>query len=136
MDEKQFDIAKYRIEKAKEEILSAKILMEKYLIKSALSSLYYSMFHSVRALLALEGTDSKTHSGIIHLFHDKFIHTGKLDKNLGKILSNAFELRLDSDYQDFYVIGKDEVNTQVNNAELFYKEIVRFIEKHYGKKLE
>jgi uncharacterized protein (UPF0332 family) len=49
MDEQTIELAKYRIEKAREELQAAKYLLEKSIFKSSLSSSYYSIFHSARA---------------------------------------------------------------------------------------
>lgn len=48
-----------------------------------------------------------------------------------EILSEAFELRLDSDYEDFYVATKEEALDQINNAEFFLGRVVNFIRDFY-----
>ncbi|MBA4310918.1 MAG: hypothetical protein C0425_11390 [Chlorobiaceae bacterium] len=63
MDEQTVELAKYRIEKGREELEAAIYLLEKGIIKSSLSSSYYSIFHSARALLVMRKLDSKKHSG-------------------------------------------------------------------------
>ena len=44
MDERKIALAKYRIDKAREELKSSKLLFGDGLFKTALSSAYYSMF--------------------------------------------------------------------------------------------
>ena len=41
---------------------------------------------------------------------------------------DAFSIRSDSDYGDFFVISKEEVEKQVENAELFYKSIKDYLD--------
>lgn len=61
-------LAKHRICIAKEDLDTAidLLYMERY--KGATNRAYYSIFHSMRAVLALEGVDFKKHSGVIAYF--------------------------------------------------------------------
>ena len=79
-------------------------------------------------MLALEGKDFKKHSGVISAFQRDYIKTGIFDKELSYILRDAFSLRTDSDYEDFYVVSRDAVVEQVANAERFCNEIRQYIE--------
>ncbi len=47
------------------------------------------------------------------------------------ILTNAFQIRNDSDYKDFFIAGNSEAQEQINNAEYFLGEIIKFIKLHY-----
>ena len=131
MDEKKIDLAKYRMERAAEKIEIAKYSLGKGLYISSLSNSYYSIFHSTRALFAFEEIDSKTHKGVIHLFNLHFIKPGLLSAKMNSILSGALEMRLDSDYEDFYIVTKEETQEQYENAVYFTDEIVKFIKHHY-----
>lgn len=66
MDEQTIELAKYRIEKAREELNVAKLAYENNYFKASLSSSYYSIFHSARALLVFKKLDSKKHSVLLH----------------------------------------------------------------------
>lgn len=132
MDEKRINLAKYRLEKAKEELESAKQSFMCGLFRTALSNSYYSIFHSIRVLFAIEGIDSKSHKGLSHLFNIHFIKTKLLNEKMYEILTEAFEMRLDSDYEDFYIASKEEAKEQIDNAEFFLNEILIFIKKHYN----
>lgn len=135
MDEKRINLAKYRFEKAKEELESAKQSFENNFLKAALSRSYYVIFHSTRIIFALEGIDSKTHKGVAHLFNLHFIKSGLLPFKLNEILADAFEMRLDSDYEDFYFVTKEEVKEQIENAEFYLNEIINFVKNYYNVEL-
>lgn len=135
MDEKKINLAKYRFEKAKEELESAKQSFENNFLKSSLSRSYYVIFHSTRIIFALEGIDSKTHKGVSHLFNLHFVKSGLLPDKLNEILTEAFEMRLDSDYEDFYFVSKEETKEQIENAEYFLNEIINLVKKHYNVEL-
>ena len=50
----QSDLVKYRLEMAKERLDSAKLLLEAGKYKDSIGRSYYTMFTSVRALLAID----------------------------------------------------------------------------------
>lgn len=106
MDEKKINLARYRLEKAREEFESGKQSYSDNFLKSSLSRSYYSIFHSIRILFALEGIDSKTHKGAAHLFNFHFVKSGLLPVKMNEILTDSFEMRLDSDYEDFILLVK------------------------------
>ena len=49
------------------------------------------------------------------------------------LIKSAFSLRTESDYEDFYVIAKTDVENQVQEAEIFCAEVRKYIEKKVGK---
>ena len=80
-------------------------------------------------MLALEGKDFKKHSGVISCFQRDYIKAGIFDRELSYILRDAFSLRTDSDYEDFYVVLHDAVIEQVAGAERFFNEVKRYIDE-------
>ncbi len=132
MDKKKIDLAKHRLQRAVEKLEIAKYSLDKGLYISSLSNSYYSIFHATRALFALEEIDSKTHKGVIHMLNFHFIKSGLLPAKLNSILSGALEMRLDSDYEDFYLVTKEETQEQYENALYFKDKIIEFIKTHYN----
>ena len=66
----------------------------------------------------------------------RYIKTGIFDKQLSNIIKSAFSLRTESDYEDFYVIAKADVETQVKEADIFYHAISEYIHEKIKKKSE
>ena len=87
--------------------------------KGAANRSYYCIFHAMRAVLALEKFDSKKHSGVISAFRKNYIRAGFFPAEFSDIIGKAFEVRNGSDYQDFYLIPKEKVETQIANAKIF-----------------
>lgn len=85
------------------------------------------MFHMTRALLALDGFDSKKHSTIIGYFNQHYIASEKIDVVYNKFLSNAFQIRNQSDYNDFYVVSRNETEKQLRNAIQFNEFMTQYI---------
>jgi len=126
-NQEQCDLANYRIEKAKSCIKDAEMLEKSGGDVSAANRAYYAIFHAVRAVLALEGVDRKKHAGVIAYFQQHYIKTGIFDRKYSSVLQDAFEIRQDSDYEDFYVISKADLENQINNAKRFVGEVEHYL---------
>lgn len=88
MDNKDIQIlAQYRLEQAKENLEEAEALFEINKFKGASNRAYYSIFHSIKAILALEQTDFKKHSSIIAYFNKEYISKNIFPRELGKNVS-------------------------------------------------
>ena len=115
-DESVIELSKLRLEKATECLEDAEMLLNAESYKSSANRCYYAVFHAMRAVLVLDGYDSKKHSGIISEFRKKYIKTDIFDKSLSVIIGNQFIIRSKSDYDDFYVISKKETVSQYEDA--------------------
>lgn len=120
-------ISKIRVENALRCIKSSKILLSGDDYKSAANRSYYAVFYGIRAVLAMEGIDFKKHSAVIAHFRKEYIKTGIFDTCYSVILSELFEVRTDSDYDDFYILSKEDVIRQISNAEHFVKAVILFL---------
>ena len=65
------ELSEYRLSKAKQDLLAAKLLFDNNHFAQSLNRSYYAIFHAVRSLLAYDKFDSKKHSGIISYFINK-----------------------------------------------------------------
>ena len=65
MESNVIDLSKYRWETSNEELESAIVLKDNGKYKASINRSYYSIFHALRAVTALDGFDSGKHSGII-----------------------------------------------------------------------
>ena len=120
-------LSNIRLEHADECISAAKSLLESENYKSAANRAYYTVFHAMRAVLAFDKIDMKHHSGIIAEFRRLYIKTGIFDAELSKIISVLSDSRNDSDYDDFFIVSKEEVAEQIKDAELFLAKIKEYV---------
>lgn len=123
MIENSFELAQYRLQKARDHLKSAEILLDAGMYNDSLGRSYYAMFNAARALLALKKLDSKKHSGVISLFNQNFVKTGIIDRTSGRDLNKARVRRESSDYADFYLVSKEETYNQLETAKRFVKTI-------------
>jgi uncharacterized protein (UPF0332 family) len=133
MDDGIVDLSKYRLEQAEQCIRSARLLVEANDYKGAANRSYYCIFHCMRAVLATDHIDFSKHSGVSAYFRKMYIKTGIFDDEYSDIIREAFDYRSDSDYDDFYVITKEEVLEQLVNAQKFYDAINKFLERKFEK---
>jgi uncharacterized protein (UPF0332 family) len=86
----------------------------------------------MRAVLAIDAFDSKKHSGVIAKFRQKYIKTGIFPKEFSNIVRDAFDIRNNSDYNDFYVVSKNDVSEQVRNARTLLVAVEAYIKAYIG----
>ena len=113
------ELAKYRMERAKEMLEEAEGNLNIRQYKTSINRSYYAVFHAMRALNILKGFDSSKHSGVIAFFNREYLKTKILDKALSVIIKNSSFLREKSDYDDFFIASKKEAETQVSEARIF-----------------
>ncbi len=128
-DKALWELSHYRMEQAKRCIRSAKVLADDKDYKGAANRSYYAIFHCMRSVLALEGKDFSKHSGVSAYFRKEYIKTGIFDIELSDIMKEAFDVRSDSDYDDYYLISKEEVLEQIRNAEVFYQKVNEYLKQ-------
>lgn len=87
--------------------------------ESAANRSYYAVFHAMRAVLAFDEIDMKRHSGVISEFRRRYIKTEIFETRMSEIISVLFDVRTDSDYDDFFVISKADTAAQIENAAYF-----------------
>lgn len=130
MPDNRKELMLYRLETAKERLNSARILLENGSYKDSIGRSYYAMFTSVRALLALEGIDYSKHAGVIAYFQKEYIKTGRIDKKYSKYISQAFQIRNNTDYADFFLVSQGDAQEQYEKAVEFYGAIKEFLSEN------
>jgi len=123
------ELSSYRIEAARETLETAKLLYENAWYKDSVNRSYYAIFHSMRAVLALEGADYKKHSGVIAHFREKYIKPGLFPKELSGIIGQALLIRNQSDYEDFFLVSAEDAAKQLENAAEFYETVFAYLMK-------
>ena len=129
--EAKIDLSKARLASATERLAFAKQILKIGDYKTVANRSYYAVFSAMRAVLALDGFDSKKHSGIIAEFRKNYLKTGILPKELSVTIDSLVEIRQGSDYDDFYVISKEETELQLKNAEKFVFEVEKYLKKEW-----
>lgn len=121
MKEETRTLILYRIERARESLEEAKILLEKGYTNTFVNRIYYACFYSVTALLLSRGLSSAKHSGIRSLFHQNFVKPGIVITELGQLYDKLFDNRQKGDYADL-------IHFEANMVEPWYEEAKKFVD--------
>ena len=127
----RIDLSRYRLQKAKEMLASAKRDMEAEDYASANNRAYYAIFHAMRAVLALDGEDYKKHSAVIARFTLNYLKPEILPREYSKLISNASLIRNRSDYEDFYICSVADTNALFSGAEAFCADVEKYLAGRY-----
>ena len=123
------ELSLYRFSKASEDLLASEVMLKESLYKVSINRSYYAIFHAMRAVTALVGYDSSKHSGIIAYFNQNFVKLGEFDKESSKIVKNASFLREKSDYEDFYIVSKQQAEKQIQDAKRFLVMVELYLKR-------
>lgn len=107
---------------------TAKQLLLTGKLNSSVNRSYYAIFHAVRAVLAIDGFDSKKHSSVISYFSANYTRTGIFDASMSSLIWSAFITRGYSDYKDYYEVTPEKAQEQINNAEYIISTIKPYLE--------
>ena len=129
MKEEIRSLVNYRLERARESIEEAKILMERGHINTFINRLYYACFYAVSALLLTKGLSSAKHSGVRSLFHQNFVKTGILNIESGQFFDKLFENRQKADYADLLRFNIDEVRYWYDETKEFVVKIEKILQQ-------
>jgi len=122
-------LAAYRLEKAVGCLAASRVAIEADDYFTAANRSYYAIFHAIRSVLALRQVDFSNHGQVIGYFRREFIKTAIFPKEMSYIIDTLFDTRNKSDYDDFFLISKEEVTEQHISAENFISEIQVYLEK-------
>ncbi len=131
LSEEKIVLSKTRLDLAKERLSFADEIMKLGDYKTVANRSYYAVFSAMRAVLALDGIDSKKHSGIIAEFRKNYIKTDLLPKELSPMIDALVEIRQGSDYDDFYIVSETEVKEQLENSKKFIVAVENFLKTKY-----
>ena len=123
IDEQARSLSQYRLNKAKNLLTQAELMLTNLQYDGSINRSYYAIFNAVRAVLALVRVDSRSHQGVISYFDRYFVKPGVFEKKFSKIVHSAFDTRQDTDYEDFYVPSESDAQEQYDNATRFIREI-------------
>ncbi len=126
------DLCLYRIQTARDNLKSARILLDAEEYKSANNRSYYAIFHAVNAVHGLNGNTFKRHKDAIGNFNKNYVKTEIFSREIGRKIGEAEEIRHASDYDDFYIANREEAERQVAVAD----EFIQLVEKYCWEQIK
>ncbi len=120
--EEKKTLAKYRLDKAERLLDDAKLLLKEGRWESSVNRSYYAALSAAKAVLALFGTDPKSHEGVKTMVSKKLVLDGFISKEYGKWFRELSFEREDADYADYISFDSSDAEDALGHAS-------RFIEK-------
>lgn len=118
------EFALYRLERAKEEYGTAELLYKENKLLAANNRAYYSIFYSIRAVLAMDRIDFKRHKDVLAYFNQYYVKTEIFPRKIGRKIVLASKVREDSDYDEEYEPSFETTSLQIQTA----KELIELVE--------
>jgi len=112
-------LAGYRMERAREALREASLLLQAGHLNAYVNRLYYACFYAVSALLVTRGISTSKHGHLRSLLHRDFVKTGLIPTELGRHFDRLFSNRQEGDYADFVTFKADEVRPWLDETIVF-----------------
>jgi len=112
----KMDVVRHRLNVAREDLDAAYLTFEAGKYRAANNRAYYSIFHTICAVLAKEGVAFKKHKDTLSYFNKNYVHPQIFPRELGRKIVKAEEIRHASDYDTFYIASKEITAQQIETA--------------------
>jgi len=122
-------LVQYRLDRAREALAEAALLLDSGHAHTGVNRLYYTCFYAASALLFTQGLTATSHSGLRTLFHPHLIRPGLLPLGQGPLYDRLFDQRQRSDYADLVHFGVDEVRAWSVDAQAFVDAVAVLIQQ-------
>lgn len=117
----------YKLDKANQTIKEADFLASAEFYNTAVNRLYYAAYYAASALMLSDSLETVTHKGIKTMLGLKFISTGKIDREYGKIYQRLFDSRQAGDYEDFIYYDKEVYDDLRSMSAKFTTRIIEYL---------
>ena len=122
-------LVQYRLDRAREALAEAVLLLDSGHTNTGVNRLYYACFYAVSALLLTKGLTATSHSGLRTLFHQHLIRPGLLPLDQGQLYDRLFDQRQRSDYADLVHFGISEGRAWYVEAQTFVDAVAMLIQQ-------
>src|SRR5262245_38772013 len=122
-------LVQYRLDRAREALAEAVLLLDSDHANTGVNHLYYACFYAVSALLLTKNMTATSHSGLRTLFHQHLIRPGLLPLGQGQLYDRLFDQRQRSDYADLVHFGVHEVQDWYVEAQAFVAAVAVLIQQ-------
>ena len=117
MTEGERTLIGYRMDRAREALNEAQLLLDHNHTHTSVNRLYYACFYAVSALLIKRGFSTSRHGHLRSVFHREFVKDGSIPTVMGKHFDKLFQNRQKSDYSDYADLKKMMCSTGWNKVE-------------------
>jgi uncharacterized protein (UPF0332 family)/predicted nucleotidyltransferase len=117
-----------RLERANEDLVSARGALEQNLFRSAINRAYYTIFHLASAALLWQGIERSRHSGIESAFIQYLVKPGVIEPEFRQIYVRSRREREKQDYDlDARPPTQQDAREAIDDATRFVNRIERYL---------
>ncbi len=132
MDEQTRVLIEVRLDRAREDIETARELFNSGRYRAVVNRSYYAIFSVTTALLLTQRIERSKHAGVESAFIQYFIKTGIIETEYGKIYDYIRKKGEESDYSARITIDKEAAEKVVDNAEKFIVRLAEYLRTQFG----
>lgn len=132
MDEQTRVLVEVRLDRAREDIGTARELFNSGRYRAAVNRSYYAIFSVTTALLLTQNVERTKHAGVESAFIQYFIRKGIIEIEYGKIYDYIRKKREESDYSVRITIDKETAEKVVDDAEKFIARLNEYLHIQFG----
>ena len=107
------------LERADDCIKDAELLLAGHRHSAAVGRSYYAMFHAATAALLRRDIKRHSHQGLISAFGQFIVKPGLAEPRFHKHITEAFDLRQESDYQPLVEVTEQQAGKVLDRAKEF-----------------
>lgn len=123
---------RHLLEKAERAIQAADLLLAGTGAEFAAGRAYYAMFYTAEALLHERDQELSKHSALHAAYGKEFAKSGLLDPKFHRWLIDAFDVRLQEDYEAESVVSRELVEEMLEQARTFLAAARGFLTREVG----
>jgi len=116
-------IINYWLEKARDDLASARDNLKSGRYQNAVRDAYFACFHAFSSVLLKEGKTFKKHKEARSMLHRNFVKAKRIDSSWGKHYDWLFDNRHKADYRPLVQFDPDQVREIIEESEAFVQEM-------------
>ncbi|MBI3318926.1 MAG: HEPN domain-containing protein [Candidatus Omnitrophica bacterium] len=117
--------------KAERSIDAAQALLNRADLDFAASRAYYAMFYVAEAVLSAKGLRFRKHTGVHAAFGEQFAKTGSFDPKFHRWLVDAFDQRIQGDYDVESAVTSERITALIQQAREFLQEAKTYLSSRH-----
>ena len=122
-------IIDYWIEKAEEDLASARDNFSAGRFQNAVRDAYFACFHAFSSVILKSGKTFKKHKEVRSALHRDYVRTHKIDVSWGKHYDWLFDNRQKADYRALVQFDSDQVRDIIEQSQAFVEEMGRLLNR-------
>jgi len=123
----QDKMVEYWIEKAEQDLASARDNLGAGRLQNAVRDAYFACFHAFSSVLLKEGRSFRRHKEVRSALHRDYVKTRRIKVEWGKHYDWLFENRQKADYRPLVSFDPEQIKEIISKSQVFVEEMKKLI---------